>query len=150
MSLRSAMLRVANVIRAIPSKPGLDVWPTTVTVRTRTWAGGLKGREGGFTDVDLLITPTPHVREVSQADITGSGGRYVAGDVLVEHITPAHASNPGVGYTQAQVAPTASANGVQIIYVLTGEIAGEYSRHAFSAQDTVTYTLVLRRTRATP
>lgn len=150
MSLRTAMLKVANIVRGIPSKPGLDVWPTTVTVRTRTWTGGRIGKEGGFVDDDLVITPTPFARELAAEEIRASAGRFVAGDVMVEHITPAHASNPGIGYTQAQLEPTAAGNNVQIIYVLEGELSGEYSLRSLDVDDLVSYSLHLRRMRTTP
>lgn len=150
MSLRTAMLRVGNVVRTIASKPGLDVWPTTVKVRTRTWTAGRRGREGGFTDVDVLITPTPMARWVTSREIRASAGRYTVGDVIVEHITPAHAANPGIGYTQDQLQPVAPANGVETIYVLEGEIAGDFSLVSLDVIDVVTYNLHLRRMRTTP
>lgn len=149
MSLRSSALKTANILRGLASKPAIDIYTTTVTIRTRTWTGGRIRSEQGSYDSDLLLTPTPRVREVSQREITGSGGRYQAGDVKVGPLTPSHASNPGVGYTAAQLAPVASANGVEIIYVLSGGVSGEYMRVDLETDRAFSYTLILRRKRST-
>ncbi len=150
MSLRSAMLKVANTIRGIPSKASIDVYTTAVTVRVRTWAGGRIEADGGYSDSDTVITPRPYVRELTQREIAGSGGRYTAGDVRVDGITPFHAGNAGIGYTEAQIAPVATTNGVEILYVLSGAIAGEYMRIDLATDDPIEFVLVLRRKRATP
>src|SRR5262245_21177852 len=47
MSLRSELLKVADKVRALPSRPSWDVFTTSVTVRARTWTGGRIGAEGG-------------------------------------------------------------------------------------------------------
>lgn len=147
MSIRSSALKLATKLRALPSSPGVDIYTTSVTIRTRTWAGGRKGAEGASTDVDLLLTPRPKVREVSQREIAGPAGRYQAGDVRVGPITPANAAG---GYSEAQLAPTASASGTEILYVLAGGITGEYTRVDLQTDKALSYFLVLRRKRSTP
>lgn len=147
MSIRSSALKLAGKLRGLPSSPGVDIYTTSVTIRTRTNSGGRVGAEGVKTDSDLVITPRPKVREVSQREIAGSGGRYVAGDVKVGPITPAHS---GGGYTEAQLAPTAGTNGVQVIYVLAGGVAGEYLRVDLQTDRALSYFLVLRRKRSSP
>lgn len=143
MSLRERMKATADKVRAIASRPGLDQRPTSVTIRTRTWLGGRRGAEGGTNDADLLLVPTPRVRELSTREIASSVGRYVAGDVMVEQITPAYA---GGGYTEAQLAPLTT-TGNEIIYVLAGDVSGEFARVDLSTDDPHGWTLVLRRRR---
>lgn len=147
MSLRSSALRIANKLRALPSKPALDVYTTSVTVRTRTWAGGRVRADGGHEDVDVEILPRPKVREINQREIAGSGGRYEAGDVKVGPITPSHS---GGGYTADDLAPVASARGVEVLYVLEGGISGEYMRIDIQTDRAFSYWLFLRRKRSTP
>lgn len=152
MSLRSSALKTANRLRALASSPAIDIYTTSVTIRTRTWTGGRIGADGGKVDDDLLLTPRPRVREIAQREITGSGGRYQAGDVRVGPITPAHPNNPGAGYTQEQLAPvlTTQQRGVEIIYVLEGGITGEYMRVDLETDRAFRYTLILRRKRSSP
>ena len=152
MSLRSSALKTANILRGLASKPAIDIYTTSVTVRTRTWAGGRIRADGGKVDEDVVLAPRPKVRELNQREITGSGGRYVAGDVRVGPLTPAHDDNPGVGYTIAQLAPEATTNGVEILYVLEGEsgITGTFTRIDLKTDRAFSYWLILRATRATP
>jgi hypothetical protein len=147
MSIRSSALKLAGKLRALPSSPGVDIYMTSVTIRTRTWAGGRVNAEGGYSDSNILITPRPKVREVAQREITGAGGRYEAGDVKVGPITPTYS---GGGYTIAQLAPTASSNGVEILYVLAGAIAGDYKRIDLQTDRALSYFLILRRKRSSP
>lgn len=147
MSLRTSALKIANKLRALPSKPALDIYTTSVTIRTRTNAGGRIGVDAVKTDVDVVIRPRPKVREVNQREIAGSGGLYQAGDVKVGPITPAHS---GGGYTAAQLAPVTSTNGVEIIYVLSGGVTGEYKRVDLTTDRAFSYWLLLRRKRSTP
>lgn len=147
MSLRTSALKTANILRGLASRPAIDIYTTSVTIRTRTWTGGRIRTEQGKFDEDVVITPTPKVREISQREIAGSGGRYEAGDVKVGPLTPANSAG---GYTAAQLAPTASANGIEIIYVLSGGITGEYMRVDLATDKPFTYTLILRRKRSTP
>lgn len=147
MSVRERMKALADRVRQLPASPAWDERPTSVTVRSKTYLGGRIGAEGPTDIVDLLLSPTPRVREVNQHDITGSAGRYVAGDVRVGPITPAFT---GGGYTQAQLAPQPNAKGVQILYVLSGNISGEYDRVNLESDRSHSWFLVLRRKRSTP
>lgn len=150
MSLRSSALKTANILRGLASKPAIDIYTTIVTIRTRSWTGGRIGAAGGYVDEDLVLLPRPRVREINQREIAGSGGRYQAGDVRVGPITPAHPENPGVGYTETQLAPDVTTNGVEILYVLEGGVTGEYRRVDLETDRAFSYTLILRRKRSTP
>lgn len=147
MSLKNRMNALADKVRAIPSRPGLDERPTSVTVRTIVYEGGRVGAEGTTHTTDLPLLPIPYVKDVDQKDITQSGGRYIAGDVKVGPITPFYGSG---GYTEAQLAPVKTTNGTKIIYVLTGQLAGEYDRVALDNERTHSWYLILRRLRSTP
>ena len=147
MSLRTSLLKTVDKVRAIASKSTIDERTTSVTVRKKTYAGGRVGAEGGAMTEDLILTPRPKVREVSQREIAGSGGRYQVGDVRVGPITPSYS---GGGYTEAQLAPTVATNGIAVVYVLAGGVSGEYARIDLSTDRSHSWFLVLRRTRSTP
>lgn len=144
MTLRDRMSKLADTVRGLPSRSSVGERTTSVTIRTRTYAGGRRGSDGPKTDVDVVLTPAPKVREVSQRDITGSAGRYTVGDVKVGPITPSY---PTGGYTEAQLAPTSSSSGVEVFYVLEGGVTGEYSRVDLSSDRSHSWFLVLRRRR---
>lgn len=145
MTLRDRLNATAERVRGIPV--ALGERPTSVTIRTRTWGGGAKGADGARTDVDVTLTPAPRVREVNQRDIASSAGRYTIGDVKVGPITPTY---PTGGYTQAQLAPVATARGTEVFYVLAGNLEGEYSRVDLTTDRSHSWFLVLRRRRTTP
>gem|GEM_PF-6946013 len=67
-------------------------------------------------------------------------------DVRVGPITPA---GGGVGYTVDQLKP-AGADGVEILYVLSGAVAGEYAIVHLHTERPFRYEIVLRRRRRTP
>ena len=102
MSLRTALLPVVNTIRGLAGPATLDIRPYTVTVRTRTWSGGVV-QKGVPTDADLLLSPPPKVVE---------NGR----EARVGPITPKHA---GGGYSPSELNPR-DQPGVEFFYLLTG------------------------------
>lgn len=149
MSLRDRMDRVAESIRRLPDRLGER--PTTVTVRTRTWHGGRVGSKGDVETTDLLLSPSPRVKQLATREIAGSGGRYEAGDVRVGPITRSWTLTSGSGgYTEEQVAPRQGAPGVEILYVLSGYVSGEYTRITVDTDGNHAFFLVLRRRRTTP
>lgn len=125
--------------------------PITVTVRTRTWLGGRVGL-GQHTDSDLLLTPNYPVRQLSSREVQASGGRYSLEDVIVEDIVPAYTSHGGGGYSAEQLVPafTADERDKDVVYILGGMMTGEYVLASLNNSDPVFWSLVLRRTRATP
>lgn len=137
-------------IRGIPVTMGLR--PNAVSVITRTWASGRVGN-GTFDDgVPLVLSPTPKVREMSTREIASSGGRYEMGDLVVGPITPSYTGPPAGGYSVDQVAPKVSPDqtGVEVIYLVTGSDAGEYSRISLNSDFALHYTLTIRRSNRTP
>ncbi len=142
MTFRDQMNRLADRVRGVPQ--ALDERTTSVTVRTVTWLGGRRGVDGGSVYSDLVLTPRPKVREVSQRDIASSAGRYTVGDVKVGPITPAY---PGGGYTVAQLDPTLTTNGLEVVYVLDGGVTGEYARVSVGTDRSHSYFVVLRKKR---
>lgn len=145
MSLRTDLLPVIDELRGLAGPTQFDIRTTAVSVRTRVWSGGKPGL-GSATDTDLVLSPRPKVRELNQSEVAGSGGAFEAGDVRVGPITPQYT---GGGYTIAQIAPDGAA-GTEILYVLTGAIAGLYSRVSVETDRAFRYELVLRRSRQTP
>ena len=102
MSLRTALLPVVDTIRGLAGPATLDIRLYTVTLRTRTWSGGVV-QKGTPTDADLSLSPPPKVVE---------SGR----EALVGPITPKYL---GGGYAPAELNPRDKA-GVEFFYLLTG------------------------------
>lgn len=102
MSLRKALLPVVDTIRGLAGPKTLDIRLYAVTVRTRTWSGGVV-QKGTPTDTDLVLTPPPKVVEEGR-------------EVRVGPITPKF---PGGGYSPAELNPR-DKPGVEFFYLLTG------------------------------
>jgi hypothetical protein len=152
VSLRTSLLPVADIVRSLASPEtlsggvGLDVWINLLTVRQTTWSGGRPG-VGTPTHADLVLSPNPEIRELTDEEIVGSGGRYTAQDLRVQHITPAYI---GGGYSPAQLVPNVTSAAVEVVYLIEGPLAGEYVLVGQSLADPFEYTLTLRRRRTTP
>src|SRR5262245_1309012 len=102
MSLRKALLPVVNTIRGLAGPKTLDIRPYTVTVRTRTWSGGVV-QKGTPTDQDLELTPPPKVVEEGREARVG----------------PLTTRFPGGGSSPAELNPS-DKPGVEFFYVLVG------------------------------
>ncbi len=146
MTLRTDLLPVVDELRALAGPSGFDVRTSQLTVRARTWAGGRRGL-GPATDSDLVLPQIYKIREVKTQEIASSGGLFEMGDVLVGPITPTDVS--GGGFTAAQLAPDGQ-TGTEIVYVITGDLAGEYSRVELNKSKPFSWFLTLRRRRTTP
>lgn len=146
MALREDLLPVVNdAARQLMVDLGLRTH--TLTVRLKTWASGRIGLpHDDDANVDLLITPAPKIREVSSREIASSGGAFQQGDLLVTKITPDYA---GGGYTPAELAPAADGS-QEIIYLVAGPNAGEYTLAGSDFSRNFEYRLTLRRSRRTP
>jgi hypothetical protein len=143
MSLVEDMLSVLDEGRGLMGEFGLI--PSQLTIRTRTWSG-LRRDVGTATDVDLVLPPRYEVREVNGREIMSSGGEYTKGDVRVGPITPKNATS---GYTPDELKPV-GAKGIEIIYIITGPLAGDYRLLDLSVDDPFGYVLTLRRMHTTP
>jgi hypothetical protein len=150
MSLRTAMLQVEDTLTNLLLPSILDQVPHQVTIITRTWTGGEVGADGGFTDSALVMPKKFPIRQLTTNEVSGSGGNYEMGDIIVELIVPNDPANPGVGYTVAQLAPHGLADGTEVIYQLTGQHAGNYKRVELRTADAYEYKLVLRRDETQP
>ncbi len=143
MSFRTALLPVVEECRAIAGT--LDIRTSQLTIRTRTWSGGRAG-SGFSVDADLALPKRYKISHLSAREVASSGGRYEMEDVRVGPITPAQGVT---GYTIDQLKPEGAA-GVEILYVLTGAVEGEYSLVHVHTERPFRYELVLRRRRRTP
>lgn len=148
------MLRTADVTRALTAPAIWDYRTVKVTIKRRAWSGG---EAGAGTLTDTVLTDLPQsirISSLSEREIAGSGGRYETGDVKVGPITPTYSNVGGYsgGYTPAQLdpAPGTAGAGVQIVYVLTGTMTGEYRLLSLDTIGAVSYRMVLRRLRTTP
>ncbi len=132
-SWRDDFRELADELRAIPSEPGIDVRPSRVIVRTRTWSSG-RIQTGTAIVSDLELLPVPHVRAT-------------AGDpsMLVGPITPAYPGPPPGGYTPAQLNPADSA-GTETVHVILGPDGVErpYKLLKLSNTSALHYTLELQ------
>lgn len=153
-TLREAMLRTADVVRGLTAPAIWDYRTVKVTVKRRVWSGG---EAGAGTAVDTVLTDLPQalrITSLSEREIAGSGGRYETGDVKVGPITPTYSNVGGYsgGFTPPQLdpAPGTAATGTEIIYFLSGTMAGEYRLLSSDTIGAVSYRMVLRRTRVTP
>lgn len=146
-TLRQNLLPVINNGRKIID--GLGFRTSDVSVVTRLWPSGRRGDpdDSSYGDTVLpLVNPRPKVRQVSSREIAGSGGTYQDGDLRVDKLTPKFAAG---GYTLDEIAPVADDEGVEILYVVTGPLAGEYRRINSNADRALGYSLTLRRMRTT-
>ena len=150
MGLRDELNAVADDVRALAGSADIDERPTTVTIRTRTWSGG-RVRNGTSTDVDVVLTPTPKVRQITQREIYGAGGLYRDGDIRIGPITPAYTASSGSGgYTVAQLAPVITTDGVELLYILAGQMTGEHKLVNLDNGKAHAWFLVVRLDRRTP
>lgn len=145
MSLRADIIPLIDEVLEITGPDELDIRPSRLTIRTRTWSGGRVG-DGTTEDSDLELPQKYRIREVTSREIATSGGRFEVGDVRVK-VTPSDGA--GTGYTTEQLAPTVE-KGTEVIYILTGQLNGEYTRVELTSDRAFRRELVLRRTRRTP
>lgn len=145
MSLRTSLLPIVEACRTIAGTTGLDIRTAQLTIRTRTWSGGRAG-VGTPTDSNLVLPQRYKVVQLSAREIASSGGLYQLEDLRVGPITPAQG---GSGYSLAQLVPS-GADGVEILYVLSGAVVGEYALVQANTTRPFRYELVLRRRRRTP
>lgn len=147
MSFRTSLLKTVEAARSLSGPSGVDIRVNQLTIRTRTWSGRLLG-DGTATDVDLVIPAHYPIRLVTEQEINTAGGQYEVGDILVDHITPSDGA--GTGYTPTQLKPVVTTDNVEIIYLIAGPHAGEYSAVELRTYRPFTYQLVLRRKITTP
>ncbi len=147
MSFRIGLLAVVDAARKIAGPAGLDIRTNQLTIRTRTWSGSILS-QGTSSDSDLILPAIYPIRYVTAAEINMSGGQYEVGDIAVNHITPSNGA--GVGYTRAQLKPVVTTDNVELLYVITGEHAGEYIVKTLETYRPFSYRLVLSRSTETP
>lgn len=125
--MRDDLLPILDkVARTIPATLGFR--GESLTVRVRTWSGGVVGR-GSPTDSDLLITPRPKMRETPDAR-----------GMICEKITPHYAAG---GYAVEQLTPTLS-DGQEVLYIVTGDSGTrEYTTAYLDTSASTKYTLHL-------
>jgi len=140
MGLREQIMPMLDGARQLLGPQFANFRRGQVAVITRAWSGGLVG-EGYPTDVTTLQLPAWYaVRELEESEVAGSGGRYRTGTVKVV-VTPKVGQ---VGFSLAEIAPAGSP-GIEVVYQITGDIQGEFSRVHVSAHRAFRYELFLER-----
>ena len=122
MSLRTRFLGIADRLLDLTGPSRFDIRTNQLTVRQRTWTGGVG--VGSYVDSDLVLPQKYAVRVLSQREIASSGGRYRQGDIIVGPITPS--DGEGAGFTPEQLRPVPESGEVEILYVITGPLAGRF------------------------
>ncbi len=158
MSLRTRVLPVFERLRALAGPARFDIRTTRLAVVTRTWTGGCRDADPPtpatprYVDVVLDLPPIYEMKQLATRDIASSGGLYEMGDVKVGPITPRFTRTDGTigGFTEADLKPTPTANGIEVLYVLIGAHAGEYQLVELRSLRPFGYELVLRRRETTP
>lgn len=122
-----------------------------LTVRVRTWDGRRVG-DGDFTDSDLVLPKRYELRQITAREVSSSGGRFRFEDIVFMDIPRTYTAHGGGGYSAAQLDPArsfaAGEDNKEVIYVLTGDMTGEYTLVSLDETDTVYFPkLVLRRKR---
>jgi hypothetical protein len=158
VSLRTRVLPVFERLRALAGPDRFDIRTARLVIATRTWAGGYRDADPPtpatprYVDVLLELPPIYEIVQVSTREIASSGGLYEMGDIKVGPITPRFTRADGTtgGFTESELKPTPSANGIEIIYMLVGAHAGEYQLVELRSLRPFGYELVLRRQETTP
>jgi len=87
------------------------------------------------------------VTNLTSKEIASSGGRFEDGAIRFGPVTPDFGTG---GYTPAMLKPTVTTDDTQIIYLLTGQVAGEYALAQLQTTKPFSYVLFLNRKRTTP
>lgn len=141
MSFRTSFLKTVESIRRIAGPSGFDIRLSQITVRTRRWTG----RVGipPYTDSDLVLPQSYPVRQITGQEAFSSGGKYETDDLLVNHVTPSDGN--GTGFSAEQLMPPVTTDDTEIIHILTGSHAGEYTCMDLRNFRPFTTQLVLRK-----
>ena len=146
MTLRTSLLPVVETLRALTGPGVLDIRTVQLTIRTRVWSGGFIG-EGVAVDSDLVLPKNYRVENLTSKEIASSGGRFEDGAVKVGPITPDFGTG---GYTPAMLRPEPTTDDTEVIYMLSGQISGNYALAQLQTHKPFSYFVILNRRRSTP
>lgn len=147
MSFRTIMLDVADTLRALTGPDVFDIRTTKLDIITRTYPGGRRSSQAAYVDDVLDIEQIYRIRPLKTHEIAASGGKYEIGDVIVGPITP---KGDTLGWTEEQLQPKPTNDGVEIIYRCSGSHSGDYARVELRSHKPFSYFLILRRKSNTP
>jgi hypothetical protein len=106
-----------------------------------------------YVDSTLDLPPIYRVHQLRNTtqEIASGGGRYEAGEMVVGPITPAFTWPDGTrgGFRELDLKPLAR-TGTEIVYVLSGAHAGEYTLRELRSAKPFSYEVVLARRQTTP
>jgi hypothetical protein len=155
MSVRTAMLNVLGAVLPVLGPTALDIRTQQLTIQVRQWASGEIGApnpSGGpdYAIVSSLVIPQIYdIRQLKTQTVSGSGGEYEVGRVIVEGLIPADPANPGVGFFPTELAPPI-VEGQEVVYVIAGTHNGEYGLEELRTFNPLSYDLILERRLTTP
>lgn len=143
---RDALTAVVDQVRRSILPP---LRTTAVSVRTRTWSGAIVG-DGTSSDSDAALPSYVKVRELTQAEVASSGGKFEMGDIKIGPMTPPYTSSGGGGVPLSVIDPDANAPNVETLYVLSGRINGLYRRRNDTRSRPFRTEIIARRVHQTP
>jgi hypothetical protein len=134
-----AMIGVGDAIyKAVLGPAGLNLTPNQLTINVFQWVppAGEPPRVGNGTKTTLSTLTLAQcfpMRTMSAREVASSGGRFIEGTIVVEDISPPGsdpATGSPIGYGVAQLRPQTaldSQNGIEVVYTVTGQLAGDYA-----------------------
>lgn len=146
MTLRTDLLPVVDTLRALTGPSVLDIRTAQLTIRTRVWSGGYIG-EGTAADSDLVLPKQYKVENLTSKEVASSGGRFEDGAMRIGPITPDYVTG---GYAPSDLKPTVTNDATEVIYILAGQVAGEYSLAQLRTDKPFSYFITVNRKRTTP
>lgn len=164
MSLRTDILPIADELRGLAGPSELDVRPSQLTIRKRTWSGGRIGLgatqdpvthlPAAYTDDDAVVPQIYRIRHVSAREVASSGGRYEAEDIKVGPITPAYGFQSTAGGWSPSALKPDGTDAMEVIYVIGGAdenaMHGDYTLIQLHTEQPFSFYTILRRRRTTP
>lgn len=146
-TFRTVFLDVADTLRALTGPEVFDIRTTKLTVISRNYVGGRRSSQAAYVDSELDLPQIYKIRPLKTNEIADSGGKYEQGDIIVGPITP---KGDTLGWTEAELQPKPSQDGLDVIYRCTGAHNGDYSRVELRSHKPFSYYLILRRRNDTP
>lgn len=124
-----------------------------LTIRTRRWTQGRVGAGDVVTVKETVLPKRFPVREISDRKVSSSGGKFQAGDVAIEGISPPYTSHGGGGFSVEVLDPKrlpVPTNDIEVLYILEGDVTGVHALVSLETSDPTEWSMVVRRTRLSP
>jgi len=151
MSTLVDVLRQMLHVTTRPIMAELGFRQNRLRIEQREWSGGRVGAGEAKVTSSVTIEPPPRIREMGGQEVLSSGGLYQRSDLRADSITPYYdVDGETGGYAAGEFAPEVTSDAEEVVYVIEGPLAGEYTRVALQRDKALGYALVLRRTNVVP